>query len=84
MISIQNLVAIQGCDFNSQPWDNGDNQVLTRVATRVAIRVSILTLNRNPETYSFGFFFKSQPWPFMVSTMVSVSIKTLKVFPGVM
>ena len=48
----------QGCNFDSQPWGNGDNQVSTRVAIRVVIRVLIATLNRNPETYRFQFFLK--------------------------
>ena len=48
----------QGCDFNSQPWNDFDDQVSTRVATRVAIRVAIATLNRNPETTWFRFFLK--------------------------
>ena len=55
----------KGCDFNSQPWNSGDDQVATRVA------------NHNMKHHGCEFSVNSQPWAFfMVVTMVSISIET--------
>ena len=84
--TLSHFLLAQGFDFDSQPWDDFDDQVSTRVVTRVSIRVSIRvaieTLNRNPDRnhahHVSIFFYKSKPWAFsMVSTMVFVSIETI-------
>ena len=77
-------VCDQGCDYDSQPWDDGDDQVSTRVAIRVAIKVSIATLNRNPETYRFGFFLKIATLAVFYGFDYGFGFdrNLLKVFPG--